>query len=69
VNLLTYKGYNAAVDFDADDLILVGRVTGINDVVGFHGRDAEEIVAAFHEAVDDELEAWASRTRERYSGQ
>jgi predicted HicB family RNase H-like nuclease len=59
VNLLTYKGYNAAVEFDADDLILVGRLTGINDVVGFHGRDADEIVAAFHEAVDDYLQACA----------
>lgn len=60
MNLLSYKGYNAAVEFDADDLILVGRVAGINDVVGFHGRDADAIVAAFHEAVDHYLEACAS---------
>ena len=60
MNLLSYKGYNAAVEFDADDLLLVGRIAGINDVVGFHGRDAQEIVAAFHEAVDDYLETCAS---------
>ena len=71
MNLLSYKGYNAAVEFDADDLILVGRIAGITDVVGFHGRDAEEIVAAFHEAVDDYLETCASigKTPEKaYSG-
>lgn len=59
MNLISYKGYNAAVEFDADDLLLVGRVAGINDVVGFHGRDAEEIVAAFQEGVDDYLESCA----------
>ena len=60
MNLLSHKGYNAAVEFDADDMLLVGRIAGINDVVGFHGRDAAEIVAAFHEAVDDYLETCAA---------
>ena len=60
MNLLSYKGYNAAVEFDADDLLLVGRIAGINYVVGFHGANAEEIVAAFHEAVDDYLETCAA---------
>jgi predicted HicB family RNase H-like nuclease len=53
MNVLTYKGYSAAVEFDADDLILAGRVAGLNDVVGFHGATPQELVAAFHEAVDD----------------
>jgi predicted HicB family RNase H-like nuclease len=60
MNLLSYKGYTAAVEFDADDLLLAGRIAGINDVVGFHGGNAEEIVAAFHEAVDDYLETCAA---------
>ncbi len=60
MNLLSYKGYNAAVEFDAEDLLLVGRIAGINDVVGFHGGNAEEIVAAFREAVDDYLESCAA---------
>ncbi len=59
MNLISYKGYNAAVEFDADDLLLVGRIAGINGVVGFHGRDADEIVAAFHDGVDDYLETCA----------
>jgi predicted HicB family RNase H-like nuclease len=71
MNLLSYKGYRAAVEFDADDLLLVGRVAGINDVVCFHGGNAEEIVAAFREAVDDYLETCAEigKTPEKgYSG-
>lgn len=60
MNLLRYKGYTAAVEFDADDRLLVGRIAGINDVVGFHGSDADEVVAAFQEAVDDYLESCAA---------
>jgi 8-oxo-dGTP diphosphatase len=34
---LTHKGYAARIELDADDGLLVGRVAGINDIVGFHG--------------------------------
>lgn len=60
MNLLSHKGYNAVVEFDADDLLLVGHIAGINDAVGFHGANADEIVVAFHEAVDDYLETCAA---------
>ena len=54
---MEYKGYYAAVEFDADDMILVGRIAGINDVVGFHADDAEGLKLAFEEAVDGYLDA------------
>ena len=50
-----YKGYSARVEFDGEDEIFVGRIAGINDVVGFHGDTVEDLKAAFHEAVDDYL--------------
>ena len=53
---LNYRGYAATVAFDPDDTILVGRIAGIRDVIGFHAETAEGIVTAFHEAVDDYLE-------------
>lgn len=71
MNIVTYKGFAAAVEFDADDLILVGRIAGINDVVGFHGESPQELLAAFHEAVDDYIEtcARAGKAPEKsYSG-
>ncbi len=34
-----------------------GHITGINDVVGFHGDSVAELRAAFEEAVEDYLEA------------
>ena len=53
--MLSYKGFNAVVAFDAEDALLTGRIAGINDVIGFHADDARGLVAAFHEAVDDYL--------------
>jgi predicted HicB family RNase H-like nuclease len=56
VNTLTYMGYIARIDFDDRDNILVGRLLGINDIIGFHADNGTELRAAFEEAVDDYLE-------------
>lgn len=55
-NVMIYKGYNARVDYDAEDEIFFGRIAGIADGVGFHGQSVAELKTAFHEAVDDYLE-------------
>ena len=68
---LSYRHFLARVDYDADDRLFVGRVAGINDVVGFHGESVGDLEAAFREAVDDYLYACATlgKTPERpYSG-
>ncbi len=59
MSTLTYRGYTATVEFDSDDMILTGRIAGINDVIGFHAESPAELLAAFHEAVDDYLETCA----------
>lgn len=56
-DVLTYKGHTARIEFDAEDRIFFGRVASIEDGVGFHGETVDELVAAFHEAVDDYVEA------------
>lgn len=55
-NIMNYKGYQARVDFDAEDGIFVGRIAGIDDNVGFHADCVNDLVHAFREAVDDYLE-------------
>lgn len=55
MNTMSFKGYLARVEFDAEDEIFVGRLAGIGDVVGFHASDVAGLKAAFHEAVDDYL--------------
>lgn len=59
MNVLEYKGYKARIELDPDDECFVGRLAGINDVVGFHGSSIDEIKAAFREAVDDYIETCA----------
>ena len=54
-NAMTYKGYAARIEFDAEDRIFFGRLTGIRDIVTFHGETVNELEAAFKEAVDDYL--------------
>lgn len=59
MNTMIYKGYRARLEFDPDDRLLVGRVLDIHDVIGFHGSSVDELEAAFHEAIDNYLEACA----------
>jgi predicted HicB family RNase H-like nuclease len=57
MNTMTYNGYSARVEFDAEDRLFVGHIAGIRDIVGFHGESVAELEAAFREAVDDYLAA------------
>ena len=53
---MTPKGYTASVVYSEEDGCLVGRVTGIRDIVSFHGDTVADTRAAFVEAVDDYLD-------------
>ena len=54
---MSYKGYSARVEFDAEDRLFVGHLAGVRDIVGFHGASVAELEKAFHEAVNDYLAA------------
>ena len=58
-NVMRYRGYRASMTFDPDDRIIVGRVLDIDDIIGFHGESIREFEQAFHEAIDDYLDACA----------
>ena len=55
-NVLEYKGYHTKVEFDSEELVLRGKIEGINDLVDFECEDSKEVEREFHEAVDDYLE-------------
>jgi predicted HicB family RNase H-like nuclease len=57
MNVMTYGGYAARVEYDAQDRIFVGHIAGLRDIVGFHGSSVEELEQAFREAVDDYIDA------------
>jgi len=56
MNAMTYRGYAAAIEFDAEDHIFAGRLAGIDDIVTFHGASVDELERAFRETVDHYLE-------------
>jgi predicted HicB family RNase H-like nuclease len=56
-NALTYKGFNARVEFDAEDRIFVGRIAGIRDIISFHAETVSGLEKAFKESVNDYLKA------------
>jgi predicted HicB family RNase H-like nuclease len=60
MNIMTYKGYMARVEFDATDGIFIGHIAGIADIIGFHADNVADLIRAFHEAVDDYVEACRS---------
>ena len=58
-NVLKHNGYQARVDFDAEDRIFIGRIVGIDDIVTFHASTVEELEEAFKESLQDYIETCA----------
>ena len=56
---LSYNGYSARIEFDAEDRLFFGRLAGIADGVSFHADNVAELEKAFREAVDDYVETCA----------
>lgn len=55
MNIMTYKGYRARVEFDPRDNIFVGRVLGIEDSISFHGSTVAELKKHFASAISHYL--------------
>ncbi len=53
MNVMTFKGYAARIEYSDEDRCFIGHIAGIRDVVGFHGESVAELRAAFEDAVDD----------------
>ena len=69
--MMSYKGFGARIDYEDEDGLFVGRVAGINDVVGFHADTVAGLRAAFREAVDDYVrtcEIAGKRAEKTFSG-
>ena len=72
MNYIEYKGYLGTVEFSSNDLVFHGRIHGINDLVSFEATTVEDLVSAYHRAVDDYLDICQryNKTPEKaYSGQ
>lgn len=54
-NIFEYKGYHTKVEFDSEDLVLRGKIEGIDDLVDFECQNAQDVEKEFRAAVDDYL--------------
>lgn len=71
MTVLACKGFKARVAFDARDGLLVGRLAGINDVVGFHADSVAGLKVAFERVVDDYIatcKSYGKVPEKRFSG-
>ena len=55
MTLLSHRGYLGSVEFDQDERIFYGKLEFIRGLVSYEATDAEGLIRAFHEAVDDYL--------------
>ncbi len=60
-NMLSYKGYHAFIEYDAEDEILVGTVFGVRDALAFHGMSLPELTETFHDCIDTYLQVCAEQ--------
>ncbi len=61
---MTYKGYIAKIEYSDEDECLVGRISGIRQIITFHGDSVKQIKKAFEEAIDFYLDTCAERKEE-----
>lgn len=55
-NTMVYKGYIGSVEFSEADTVFYGKVLGIRSLVSYEGTTAAELIANFHDSVDEYLE-------------
>ena len=63
-NTITYKSFIGSLQFSQSDKTFFGKIEGINDLVTFEGKKVEDLIKAFHEAVDDYLDICRQKKKE-----
>ncbi len=49
---LYYKGYIGTVNYSEKDGVYFGKIEGIDGLVNYEGKNLDELVNAFHQAVE-----------------
>ncbi len=71
MNAMTYKGYEALVQYDEDAEIFHGEVMNLRDLITFRGSSVQELKQALADSVEDYLAFCKERGEEPekpYSG-
>lgn len=54
-NIIEYKSYIGSIEFSQEDELFYGKVQGIRALISYEGTTAAELIADFHNAIDDYL--------------
>jgi len=54
-DMLSHKGYFGSIHYNNDDRVFYGKIEFIRALASYEGKDADSLVEAFEEAVDDYL--------------
>ena len=55
MNIMSYKGYTAQIEFDGRDNIFVGRILGLDSIVSFHAKTVAQLRKKFEVCIEDLL--------------
>ena len=69
--MMTYRGYPASIEYDAESGHFYGEVIGTMDTIGFEGTSVAELEASLQRVVDEYLRLCEEEGREPdrpYSG-
>lgn len=53
---MTYRGYTAKIEYDAEVEAFLGEVIDLNDIITFSGNSVEDLKQAFKDSVDAYIE-------------
>lgn len=63
-NVIEYNGYQAIIEYSAEDAVLFGKVMDIDDKIIFEINDPSETKVIFKEVIDDYLEICKENSKE-----
>lgn len=53
VDYIEYLGYVGSVEYSEEDGVFHGKLIGIKDIISYEGENKENLIADFHDAVDE----------------
>lgn len=71
MNMMTFDGYNARIEYDADLDMFRGEILGLNGGADFYGKNPKELRAEFKKSLQVFLEVCSEKgiePRRNYSG-
>lgn len=71
MNLMTFEGYSAKIEYDADLDMFRGEILGLNGGADFYGKDPKELRAEFKKSLQVFLDVCREKNmepRRNYSG-